>query len=227
MKARLFALCLALPVVLTLHGCASGPATPDWEMNAQGAMDRSVEAYLSGNARVDALELARARSEISRTGRIDLLARAELVHCAARVASLVFTPCAAFEALRQDAPPAERAYANYLAGRALAADAPLLPESQRGVATTGPSEDGSRLKAIADPLSRLVAAGVLLQTGNANPAVISLAIDTASAQGWRRPLMAWLLLQAQRAEQAGDREEAERLRRRAALVDSGGTDKPR
>jgi hypothetical protein len=43
-------------------------------------------------------------------------------------------------------------------------------------------------------------------------------MDTASAQGWRRPLLAWLNVQAQRAEQGGDSEEAARLRRRIALT---------
>jgi hypothetical protein len=69
-----------------------------------------------------------------------------------------------------------------------------------------------------DPLSQLVAAGVLLQTGKANPAVIAQAIDTASAQGWRRPLLAWLGVQAQRAEQGGDLDEAARLRRRMDIT---------
>jgi len=74
------------------------------------------------------------------------------------------------------------------------------------------------VKGIEDPLSRLVAAGVLFKAGRASPEVIALAVDTASAQGWRRPLMAWLGVQLQRAEQAGATDEAARIRRRLALV---------
>jgi len=44
------------------------------------------------------------------------------------------------------------------------------------------------------------------------------AIDTASDQGWRRPLLAWLGVQAQRAEAAGDAQEEQRIRRRIALA---------
>jgi hypothetical protein len=77
------------------------------------------------------------------------------------------------------------------------------------------------LQAVADPLARLVAAGVLLQTGRADPGVIRLAIDTASAQGWRRPLLAWLGVQALRADAAGDSADAQRIRRRMALVSEG------
>ena len=198
---------------LLLAACSSTPKPPDWQLEAKGSMDRAVAAYLEGNNRIDAAELARARSQLSRTGRADLLATAELLHCATRVASLVFEPCAGFENLRVDATPEQVAYANYLRGNAQPQDMALLPASQRALAAGGAGTPGA-----ADPLSRLVAAGVLLQTGQVTPAVITQAIATASAQGWRRPLLAWLGVQAQRAEQGGDVEEAARLKRRIALT---------
>ena len=202
---------------LLLAACGSSPKPPDWQVDAKDSMERSVAAYLEGNSRVAAAELARARSQLSRTGRADLLATAELLHCAARVASLVFEPCAGFEALRQDATPAQRAYADYLRGQAQPQDIALLPPAQRGAAGGG-AGGAEALKGMADPLSQLLAAGVLLQTGQASPPVIAQAIDTASRQGWRRPLLAWLGVQLQRAEQAGDAPEAGRLRRRIALA---------
>lgn len=203
---------------LLLAACSSGPPVPDWQMNAQGSSQKAVEAYLSGNARVEALEWDRARAEVVRTGRPDLLARLELLRCAAQVASMVVGPCEPFELLRADAAPAELAYADYLAGRLQPAQAPLLPEAQRKVAVTG---DAASLAGVEDPLSRLVAAGVLFRTGRANSTVIAQATDTASAQGWRRPLMAWLTMQVQRAEVAGDSEAAAALRRRIAVAGQG------
>ena len=94
----------------------------------------------------------------------------------------------------------------------------MLPEAQRKVAASG---DAAALAGIQDPLSRLVAAGVLFQTGRASPAVLTAATDTASAQGWRRPLMAWLVLQLRRAEAAGDAVAAAALQRRIAIVEQG------
>ena len=199
--------------IMLLAACSSAPKAPDWQLEAKGSMERSVAAYLEGNARIDAAELARARSQLSRTGRADLLGTAELLHCATRVASLVFEPCAGFESLRVDATPEQVAYANYLRGQAGPPDMALLPAPQRALATGGAGASGA-----ADPLSRLVAAGVLLQTGQVTPAVITQAIETASSQGWRRPLLAWLGVQAQRAEQGGDAEEVARLKRRIALT---------
>ena len=203
-----------LALALLLAACASGPKPPDWQLEAKGAMERSVAAYMEGNSRVESAELARAREQLSRTGRADLLATAELLHCATRVASLVFEPCAGFEKLRPDATPGQAAYADYLRGQVNPPDIALLPETQRAAA----AGDGGALKGMADPLSQLVAAGALLQTGKASPAVIAQAIDTASSQGWRRPLLAWLGVQAQRAEQGGDVAEAARLRRRMELT---------
>jgi hypothetical protein len=201
---------------LLLAGCGSKPRAPDWQMNAHDALGRYVTAYMKGDARVEAAEFARARVELESTGKSALLARAELTRCALRVASLQFESCTGFEALRADSPAAERAYADYLAGRIAPADIALLPPQHRVAAS--PAAGSAAVAAIDDPLSRLVAAGVFFRSGRASPDVLALAADTASAQGWRRPLLAWLGAQAMRAEQAGALEEAQRLRRRMALV---------
>ena len=217
-RARL-AQALALAALL-LAGCASQPPAPSWQGNAKAATERAAAAYLVGNNAVEAAEFERARSEVARTGQAELLARVELTRCAARVASLVFADCVGFEALRTDAAPAERAYADYLRARVAPHEIALLPEAHRAVASGGPNDapNLAALRGIADPLARLVAAGVLFEAGRADPQVIELATATASAQGWPRPLLAWLGVQLKRAEQAGATAEAQRLRRRIALV---------
>ena len=203
-------------LVALLTACSSTPPPPDWQSNSKTAIERSVAAYLNGDARIEALEFERARREVARTGRFDLAARIELTRCAARIASLVFEPCAGFEALRDQAGAAERAYADYLEGRAIApADIALLPAAQQIGAGSG---SGDALKDIADPFSRLVAIGVRLRTQRADPAAIDLAIATASAQGWSVPLLTWLGVQLKRAEAAGADDEVRRLRRRIELI---------
>jgi hypothetical protein len=202
--------------------CAGHPPAPDWQTNVKSGVDRTVAAWLAGQTRAEAPECAAARAEVARTGRPALMARVELVRCAAHVASLDLDPCAAYDALAVDAEPAERAYATYLAGTANAADIALLPPQHRAVAAaTSPAAEQAALAAMEDPLARLVAAAVLLRTGRAGPEVVARAIDTASAQGWRRPLLAWLDVQLRGAEGAGDTEAAERIRRRIRLVETG------
>ncbi|MYM24545.1 hypothetical protein GTP46_18025 [Duganella sp. FT135W] len=207
---------------LLLAGCGNNPPVPDWQMNAHSSIERATAAYMEGNARVEAAESARAREALASTGKVDLIIRAELIRCAARVASLVFEDCAVYDKVAVDASPADRAYATYLAGRLPSGAAPdiaLLPEAHRAVAAAATDmAASSAVLAITDPLSRLVASGVLLRAGHATPQLLADAVDTASAQGWRRPLLAWLGVQAIRAEQAGDTAEAQRIKRRMALV---------
>ncbi|MBI3157419.1 MAG: hypothetical protein HYZ20_18725, partial [Burkholderiales bacterium] len=169
-----------------------------------------VEAALDGDARVEAAEFGRARAQLARTGQPGLLARAELMRCAAHAARLDLAPCPGFEALRVDAEAADRAYADHLLGRADAAAVALLPAHHQAVIRGGEAT----LPAVEEPLARLVAAALLLQSGRAGPATVALAVETASAQGWRRALLAWLGVQRRLAERSGDAQEAARIQRR-------------
>ncbi|MES2899784.1 MAG: hypothetical protein V4723_08660 [Pseudomonadota bacterium] len=204
---------LILMAAALLSACGSKPVQPDWQADAGNALNSYSEAYLKGDSAAAASEYARARLAMSSTGRPDLVAHAELYRCATRTASMEFDGCPGFDALAQDATAAEHAYAAYIAGRLDAANARLLPEQHRAVAQGKPN-----LAAIADPLSRLVAAGVLMRAGRITPADITVATDTASAQGWRRSLLMWLGVSLKRAQAAGDDAEAARLQRRIALA---------
>ena len=221
---RTLVIAASLCAATLLNACSNNPPVPGWKLNAQSALERGTNAYLEGRSAIAEREFAGARAEIARTGRPDLLARAELMRCAAQVASLAFEPCAAFDALRADAQPPELAYAAYLAGRITPEQAAQLPPQHRALVVAGPSETAtvSALQAMPEPLARQIGAGVLLQSGRANPPVIALAIDNASAQGWRRPLLAWLNVAAQRAQAAGDTAALDALRRRITMVESGG-----
>ena len=211
---------LAALLCTALAACSSGPPVPDWKMNAQSSIERFQAAYLNGNALVEQTELRRARSQVAGTGKLELVARIELLRCAARVASLAFEDCAGFDAMRADASAADRAYAAYLAGQVQPADIALLPEVQRAAASaSSDTAAASAVAAIKDPLSQLVAAGVLLRASRATPDLLDTAVATASDQGWRRPLLAWLSVQRLRAEQAGDTQAAQHIARRMAIVE--------
>lgn len=211
---------------LLLSACASTPPPPDWQANAYSALKSFSSAYLSGNSRLANFELDRARAAVASTGRADLMARTELTRCAIRVASLEFDDCAAYAPLAQDAPPSEQTYAAYLTGRWTGIDPALLPAHHRAIVIRGSSAPGQGpsaptsgvLAAMEDPLARLVAAGALLQTGHLSPPDIAVAVDTASAQGWRRPLLAWLGVQHRLASDAGEHAAAARIQRRIDLV---------
>lgn len=204
-----------------LAACAGGPPPPAWQFDAKAAVEDAVEARLAGDERAADAAMTRARSAVARTGRPALAARIELMRCAADTASLDFAPCTPFERWAADAEPAERAYADHLAGLRLAPDAiAALPEAQRAAAAAIAAGRAApaAVAATEDPLSRLVGIALLFRAGLADPAMIRQAADISSAQGWRRPLLAWLGVQAHLAERAGDAAEAARLRRRIDLA---------
>ena len=198
--------------LLVLAGCASHPAPPSWQPNAKDALDGFTDDYLRGNTAAANAEFARARRETSSTGRPDLVAQVELVRCAVLAAALEFDDCPGFAALAPEATQQQRAYAAYLAGRWEGLDVAALPEQHRPVVTTG------AIAGVTDPLAKLVAAGALLKAGRIAPGDIAVATETASSQGWRRPLLMWLGVAQKRAEVVGDTAAVAHIKRRIALA---------
>lgn len=203
-------------VSVWLAGCSSVPPVADWQVNTHAALQRYNAAYLNGDSRVAEQEFLRARDESSRTGRADVVAQVELSRCATQVASLDFDACPGFAVLATDATAAQRSYAAYLDGQWQDLDIQLLPQPQRDMLARLSLD--ARLTGIAEPLSRLVAAGALFKSGQLRAADVAVAVDTASAAGWRRPLLAWLGVQAKLAHQVSDGATAARIQRRMDLV---------
>lgn len=216
MNARRFLLACSVPL---LAACAGGPPPPDWQARAHAALAAHSAAWLSGRDRAAQQELAAARRAVARSGDAEQMARVELTACAARVASLGDAACPAFAPLAEDAGAAANAYADYLAGRWQGLDAELLPPAQRRVLRVA-GADAAWLAGIDDPLARLVAAAALLRAGRLSPDGIAQAIDTASRQGWRRPLLAWLGIDRARRAAAGDAAGAAARQRRMDRITS-------
>lgn len=208
----------AMALAALLSACAGTPP-PDWQLSARSSLDNAAQAWLEGRDAVARAEHARARAALARTGRPDLLARAELHRCALQVATLQFQPCTGYEALAADATPEDAAYARYLGGRLQPGDAGRLPAAHR--AAIAAADPAAALRGVEDPITQLVAAGAALQRAQASPALVQLAVDTASAQGWPRPLLAWLSVQQRMAQAAGDAALVDVIQRR---IDAVGTE---
>lgn len=210
----------AMALAVLLSACAGTPP-PDWQLSARSSLDNAAQAWLEGRDTVARAEHARARAAIARTGRPDLLARAELHRCALQVATLLFQPCTGYEALAADATPEDAAYARYLGDRLQPGDAERLPAAHR--AAIAAADPAAALRGVEDPVTQLVAAGAALQRAQASPALVQLAVDTASAQGWPRPLLAWLSVQQRMARAAGDVARVEAIQRRIDAVGGPAT----
>ena len=191
-------------VAFGLAACGNNPPVPDWQMNARGALEAPRALSVRRQPDPEDVSSRPHRRLPHRSGRP--AARLELARCATRVASTVLEVCAGFEALRADAGPPERTYAAYLAGQA--GRRPGWRCCRCSIARSPHHPMPShRLQEVADPLARLVAAGVLTcKPGAPTRTDHRAGFRTASAQGWRRPLLAWLGVQAtQRAAAAGRR----------------------
>lgn len=213
-------------VVAVLAGCAASPV-PVWRIEASRAVEQAVASTLTGQTRAAQQQWRTAQQAAASTGRADVLARVALARCAVEQAALARDACAAAQPYLADAGPEERAYAAYL-GLAQAGEGGVppvhsiasdLPGPHQAIARalqagTAPAELARLLAAIDDPLARLVAGGVVWQAGRLDVEGVSLMVDTASQQGWRRPLAVWLGVQARLAEAAGDADAAARARRR-------------
>jgi hypothetical protein len=100
-----------------------------------------------------------------------------------------------------------------------------LPPAQREVPVT--TDALTTLNGIDEPFSRLLAAALLLRAGRLPPEGIAVAIDTASAQGWRRPLLAWLMFDRDRLAAAGDSAGAAERQRRIDYASGLSAGSPR
>lgn len=206
-------LLIALTLCLFLSACSNQPPVPDWLLTADAAINNYSRLWLEGRDKLAAGQLAIAREAVSRTGDASQMARIELRACATHLASLQSADCPGFRRFADDAGQLENAYTRYLQGQISAVDLVFLPETQRSA-----WQNPQALREIADPLSRLLAAAVLLQAGRLQASGIELTIATAAEQGWRRPLLAWLAVERQRLLKQGDSSAADAIDRRIERV---------
>lgn len=213
------AACVVMLALFVLGGCSSTPPPPNWKMNAVSLLEHAQQRWLEGDSKSTDVALVKMRREIAQSGRIDLLARAELAACATRVASLDFSPCTEYDKLAPDAAASDQAYARFLAADWVGLDAKLLPAQYADLLSAKDDAGANQsVNEIKEPLPRLIAAALLFRSGRANPATLVAAVETASERGWRRPLLAWLEVQLKRAQASGDQEAIARLQRRMDLV---------
>lgn len=204
-------------------GCSSQPPTPSWALEAQSATQRAVQADLQGQRRVAEVEWRKAFAEVAATGQPAAMARVALLQCAVQAAVVAPADCPRYQRYAAGAAPAEQAYARYLQARHTSGDVGLLPAAQQATARALlASAPVVQLPPTPDPLSALTAAGVALRAGQLAPAAVPQAAALASAQGWRKAALAWLLVQQRLAEQAGDTAQVQALQLRLQVLQEDG-----
>lgn len=189
---------LWIAVFLLLVGCGTTKPAASWLSAGNNQLDNYKKHYLSGQDKIAAVEFNDALKEIKKSGDLEILARSYLIRMALQTATLQDLASAEYLKIEAVQPsPANRAYYAFLQGNSAQVDEKLLPAQYLDFAAalrrTGTDE--SLLRAIAqinEPLAQLVAVGILVRLGQDNEAVLQSAIATASAEGWKKALVAYM-----------------------------------
>lgn len=208
-------------LLIALSACGGGPKPPDWKLDSVSLMERYKKAELKGENKLADSYFQQALAATSSTARIEESARLHLARCATRQASLSFEPCTGYiELARFGATSEDDAYHRFISAQWDGMDAGKLPAQYRDFATNrDPAKNYGIIQKIDDPLSRLIAISVAVMRRQVNDATLKLATDTASEQGWRKPLLVYLKLQETQAGSRGDASELEKLRARIKLLE--------
>lgn len=203
-----------------LLGACGGQTAPDWQFDVQTAAERYTRHYLAGDVKLAATSFAQARAAVAATGDVAAVGHIELVRCGLHAAALDFAPCNGYTELAAiRTTPADHAYARFISGDWHGLETSLLPPQYAGLvgAASQPQAVINRaIAAISDPVSRLIASGLMVRRGTFDAVTLQNAVDTASAQGWRRPLLTYLGLQA---KQGGDAATLAAIQARIRLVE--------
>jgi hypothetical protein len=213
-------------LLLLVAGCSSKPA-PVWIVAGHHQLDTFKNDFLTGRPPlVTELHFKMATEEIKKSGDLDLLGKAWLTRMALHVAVLEEIEEIAegeYGKIATASPvPANRNFYLFLSGKSGMVDDALLPAQYRPFLKALRNGDAAvevrRMTEIDDPLSRLIAAGLLARSGLENESLLRTAVETASQNGWKRALIAWLERLRLFHEKSGEVAKAETVRQRLNLI---------
>ena len=207
--------------LLVLSACgSSGPPTPDWKTDAVDFIERYKKHALLGEHDVAERFFQRALHATGGAGRISETARLWLVHCATRRANLQDDDCSEYaELAKLETSPEDRAYYQFVTLKWNELDAAKLPAQYVTLVKTDAARLNTQIAAIEDPLSRLLAASLVTQRGQADHTTLTIAMETASNQGWRQPLLTYLKLLEKSAASRGAASEQQAYAVRIRLIE--------
>ena len=180
-----------------LVGCGSSKPVPDWTDASFNQLDNYKKSYLSGKERIAEAYFNKAVDEIKSSGDLEILARAYLTKYAVHVAVLEafddreYMRIDAVEPILQN-----KNFYSFLKGAFDNVDEKLLPQQYAGFLRafqSGKKDDvAHEISKMDNPLSKLIALGLLVQKNKNDETDLKLAIDIASHNGWKKALLAYL-----------------------------------
>lgn len=212
---------LLISLTLLLSACGGGKVVPDWKKDTVSLIEKYKKAELKGNNTLAERYFEQALDAAGSAAKIEETAKLHLIRCATRHASLAFETCTGYLDYAKLGTSAEDdTYQQFISGQWEKLDSGKLPAQYRDfVANHDATKNLSILHKIDDPLSRLIAISVAVMRKQADDGALSLAVETASEQGWSKPLLVYLKLLENRANLKDDKAAVEKLRARIKLVE--------
>jgi hypothetical protein len=188
---------LIIFMLLFICACSSSQPIPQWKDTASRQLENYKTNFLTDKEDADEPHFIKARNAIASNNDLQMLAKAYLIKYALHTAVLEDFDDSDFLRIDKLEPnAANRAYYDLLKGNiSQLNEAKLKPVYQkllRLMRDKNLSVAAREISSIDDPLSRLIACGIWVKYMPYNEDVIKLAINTASQDGWKKPLWAYL-----------------------------------
>jgi hypothetical protein len=181
-----------------LAGCGASRPVPDWLRISSTQLETYKINYLSGKDKIAAAQFKSILGEIRKSGDLEVLARAHLTRMALQTSVLETREDGEYLKISALSPSVQNSnFYAFLKGDVGKVDENLLPAQYTGFYRSLRTDAVcascfQEVEKIEDPLSRLIAAGVLVQFRPPDERVLKKAIDTASAEGWKKALLVYL-----------------------------------
>jgi hypothetical protein len=208
--------------LLALTGCSSH-SVPDWKNIGYNQLENYKKNYLIGRDFIAETNFRKATDEIKNSGDLDTLAKTYLTKFGVQTAVLETFRDDEYLDIEEILPnPDYLNFFNFLRGIIAYVDGGRLPSRYRGVYHAIQAKDTAELErqinGIDDPLSRLIATGVAVKQQCYNESILKDAVDTASANGWRKPLLVYLAQLQLLYEKDKSAEKADKIRKTILLL---------
>lgn len=209
-------------LIVLLIGCGSKPA-PDWTYAAFNQLESYKKNYLMGKENIAELHFNKATEEIKKSGDLEILERAYLTKCAVQLAVLEMVDDREYLKIDVVHPvPQNQSFHNFLKGKFDLVEGKLLPEQYQSFFAayrSGRVLDLTReISKIEDPLSKLIATGLLVRYDKCGEDCLKGAVDTASKDGWKKALLIYLEKLQSFYESGKDTEKVKNIRKKIELI---------
>jgi hypothetical protein len=217
---RITLLCIFCIVCI---GCVGSKPIPNWTYSGFNNLEGFKTNYLTGQEKIAEMYFQKATEEIKKSGKLKLLAMAYLTRYAIEVAVLEeFNDSHYLRIDAADSDPQNRSYYLLLKGKTARLNETDIPKQYRSLLKAiqmgNEAAWADETNKINDPVSKLIAIGIITRYYAADEAVLNIAIETASRNGWKKALLVYLEKLRLLYEAKGIHEKARKIQQQIQLI---------